>query len=281
MIVVNQQMMPPAQENSVSQVRPTSIAMPLIDVMSLRPRGRTITPGEPASAIPNRERDPLSWAEEPLRPTQIQHLTLPVERNVDRPRIAREPVDRVERHWLMGPFPSSKADSIAQVIGRNDDPNRGSHSRHPCGIGIDRDAHELNERVDGHLFDCARIRRRLENGFPCVKVDEPRATTPWTGCGIDRGHEHPAVFWIEKKRADYHSVGARSNLQVAKRPTVGFARRDARGVEFVAKLPCASKQLICIRSHKKEGHGGGLECGLKHPFAGSPEPASDRLGGVG
>ncbi len=58
--------MPSTQEDSVGQVGSAAIAMPLVDVMSLRPRGRTITPRKATSTVPNSKHDPLGGIEQPL-----------------------------------------------------------------------------------------------------------------------------------------------------------------------------------------------------------------------
>jgi hypothetical protein len=78
MIVVQQQVMVSAEENSVGNVGAAAVSCPKLDVMGFRPGRRPLATGPTASAVSRCKCDALGAGVETLFASAVQRLTLGV-----------------------------------------------------------------------------------------------------------------------------------------------------------------------------------------------------------
>jgi hypothetical protein len=98
MMVVQEQVMVLAEQDSVGRIGAATVSRPVLDVVRFAPGWRSVAVGPSASTVPFFEHAALATGEQPLLATQVERLAVLVEDEGDGALDAGEPLDRLDRH---------------------------------------------------------------------------------------------------------------------------------------------------------------------------------------
>jgi hypothetical protein len=96
MIVMQEQVMSPAKQDAIRDVRLAVVTLPLVDVVSFAPGRGSIAAGEETSAIPYSHARSLALGEEALDASDVDTLAVVVELDRYRTRVAEVALDGLE-----------------------------------------------------------------------------------------------------------------------------------------------------------------------------------------
>src|SRR5215216_568695 len=121
--------------------------------MSFGPRRRPVAAGETAPAVASRHADPLSRREEALRTAHVDHLAIRVESDRQYSRLARVPLDGVQRYAVSASLDAAGTFAPGQRLAAHVHPNgRRTGSEDRTVIRTCRHRDHLDERVMDELI---------------------------------------------------------------------------------------------------------------------------------
>ena len=198
-------MMMPAQQDPVPKIGSAQVALPVHYVMRLREGRRSVTVGEPASAVSSGKADALTRGKESLVATEVDDLTVGIEEHRDHSRLARVPRRGGDGDGVWLAFESSSASATAKVVGRHVQANSDSASpEHRARVGKCCNTHEIDECVECDLRERASV---VEEWRRLGCVNEARASAPGGRDRVDRADHDCGGLGVEQARDACHTVG--------------------------------------------------------------------------
>lgn len=243
-------MMVAAQQDSVCHICTSAIPNPLLHVMGFGPRWWPVTSGEPATAVPRRQRYPLTACKEPLLSTHIQRLGA-VEKNRHHGARTGEPLHSLNGDRIRLPLEAPMPDPGREGGGCHQHAHRRRAGAQQVGIVC---GGTVTQKLEEH------VRRELLGGtwvgedplsfgleFPTEPGPTPaRGSRPVVELGGDRGG-----LGVEEPREPPHPIRLPGESERATVSSRALPVCDTELVEFVTELAGPPEEAVWVE-------GGGL-----------------------
>ena len=159
-MVVQEQVVVFTEQDSASYVGATVIPRPVLDVVGLRPGGRTFAVRPAASAVTLGECDALPGGEESLLPSDVEGLPVIVEHDGDGALSADKSFNGLGREGDLVALESTVTGAGDQIVFGDRDADRGRPTPQELGwVHLGTGGDQSEEDVGGELFGGSRIMR--------------------------------------------------------------------------------------------------------------------------
>ena len=165
-VVVEEEMVVFAEEQSVGDVGAAVVSGPVLDVVGFAPGGWSVASGPEAAAVAFGEGGALAWGEESVFAPDVEGVAVAVEDDGDRALGAGEALDSCDRDGLLRALQTPVTGACDELLFRDRDPYRRSTVTQQltrCHLGAGRD--QVEEDIGGQLLGAARVVDDLLGSF--------------------------------------------------------------------------------------------------------------------